>query len=361
MSGLIAAVAIAMSGCVMTGRARGGSEGVLPRVIKESTCARADYATLRATAHLTFCKNERCHHACECKLSMHHGDSWRCKCIVKFRSRQKNEATPQQSCVTDCVVRIAHFHVKLQVQRLRLTTTTMVARHPKKGFKTTVSIVSSNVLQKVVTIKNSCSHSATPPPPPPPPPPKVPSEVRLHGNNTIREDLCCGPPLPLTILVNDDDTASEISCELYDDLEDRPLTPRPKTERKTLRTFCFAESSHTTCGLPGIPMNSMDWPSDEEPDDDESNHSSSALPFAASQYLPSPNFDMHSVCGQFWSMNTQPHTAPNSWGLLITDRDDHHEIRADTSSRDDGLKSTSSTYEYREPLAKLNESPFSTF
>ncbi len=95
-----------VSGCVMTGHPHGGSEGVLPRVIKESTCARADYATLRATAHLTFCKNERCHHACECKLSMHHGDSWRCKCIVKFRSRQKNEATPQQSCVTDCIVRI---------------------------------------------------------------------------------------------------------------------------------------------------------------------------------------------------------------------------------------------------------------
>ncbi len=39
-----------VSGCVMTGHPHGGSEGVLPRVIKESTCARADYATLRATA-----------------------------------------------------------------------------------------------------------------------------------------------------------------------------------------------------------------------------------------------------------------------------------------------------------------------
>ena len=134
-----------------------------------------------------------------------------------------------------------------------------------------------------------------------------------------------------------------------------------KNERKTLRTFCFAESSHTTCGLPSIPMNSVDWPSDEEPDDDESNHGSSALPFAASQYLPSPKFDMHSVCGQFWSMNPQPSTTPNSWGLLITDRDDNHEVRASTSLRDDGLTPANSAYEYREPLAKFNESPFFTF
>ena len=36
--------------------------------------------------------------------------------------------------------------------------------HRKKGFKTTVSIVSTNVFQKVATIRHSCS--TTPPPPP---------------------------------------------------------------------------------------------------------------------------------------------------------------------------------------------------
>lgn len=233
----------------------------------------------------------------------------------------------------------------------------MVARHPKKSFKTTVSIVSSNVIQKVVTLKSSCSHHSNPPEvgaPPPPPPKHVPKEVRFPMNGTIQDDLCCGRPLPLTITVTDEDTASELSCEFFGNVEERPPTPRPKTVRKTLnlRSFCIPESASDACVLPKIATKDMEWPSDEEEDDEDDD----SLGFAAAQFLPSSS-RLESVCGLQWPSMTRP----NSWGLMIVDREDEDEgIRFASSTRDDGLTSSGSTYEYREPMVTLRNAPVYT-
>lgn len=231
----------------------------------------------------------------------------------------------------------------------------MVARHPKKSFKTTVSIVSSNVIQKVVTLKSSCSQSHAEAPPPPPPK-HVPKEVRLPTYGTFQEDLCCGRPLPLTITVTDEDTASELSCEFFGDVEERPPTPRPKTVRKTLRSFCIPESTSNACILPVIPTSNMEWPSDEEEDDDEDDDDNNTFAFAAKQFLPSTS-RLDSVCGLQWPRMTRP----NSWGLMIADREDEDEGRRCVSSaRDDGLTSSGSTYEYREPMVTLRDAPVFT-
>lgn len=220
---------------------------------------------------------------------------------------------------------------------------TMVAKHSKKGFKTTVSIVSSNVFQKVVTIKNPCSNTASAPPPPPEQTRKhPPTEVRLPP---LQEDLCCRPSVPLTITINDEDAASELSCEFGHYVEDRPPTPRPNTTiRKTLRNFCLPEPPQNTCGLPNVVTHSMEWPSDEE-QDNEAEEDINTL----AQFLPAPKLE--SVCGlQFWSP-TPVEPTPNSWGLMIADRDDEDEGRFSTSIRDDD----GSTHEYREPMVTMRD------
>jgi len=161
----------------------------------------------------------------------------------------------------------------------------------------------------------------------------------------------------MTITISDEDAASELSFEFNEHGEDRPPTPRPKTIRKTLRNFCITQSPSTTCGLPSMQTNSMEWPSDEEQDDDEEeNENGGTLAYAAANFLPTSKLD--SVCGlQFW----QPSTAtPNSWGLMIADRDDEDEGRLAPSTRDNGLTSSGSTHEYREPMVTLRDAPFYT-
>ena len=232
----------------------------------------------------------------------------------------------------------------------------MVAIHPKKSFKTTVSIVSSNVFQKVVTIKNQCSTTAAPPPPPEIRK-HVPTEVRVPPRNTtLREDLCCSIPVPLTITVTDEDVASELSCELTDVQEERPPTPRPSGAiRNTWRNFCLSETTQGAFALPTLPTNSMEWPSDEEEGDNEDySGESTNLAFAAAKFLPvAPKFD--SVCGlHFCSPNRQ--TTTNTWGLMVADRDDVDEGR---SRKEVGMASSGSTYEYREPMVTLRDPFFS--
>jgi hypothetical protein len=254
----------------------------------------------------------------------------------------------------------------------------MVAKQHKKSFKTTVSIVSSNVFQKVVTIKNPCSpprsqqeQQALPPPPPP-----VTRQYDAMIPTTIGEDLCCSPPVPLTIIVScdgDEDVASEISCfdfQHYGEEErDRPPTPRPQTIRKTLRHYCLSETPVvTTCGGSGGMVTShvatasthdVEWPSDEEQDDMD--HSTLGG-FTPATVLPSPQ--LSSVCGfACWASptpnkTTVPTTTPNSLGLMLADCEDGDDGRVSTAAM---TCSSGSTYECREPMVTVSDAPCTNY
>jgi hypothetical protein len=232
------------------------------------------------------------------------------------------------------------------------TTITMVSIHRKKAFKTTVSMVSSNVIQKVVTIRNSWSTTQSPPPEEPRR--SIPNEV--HVRREIMEDFCCSRPVPFNVLVDDQDVASEVSLDftlLGIAPKDRPPTPRPSSIRKTLSKFCIPEP-RTTCGLSDL-VDRMEWPSDEEDSEEEDvqEEDNNTLVFAG--FLPSTKLDR--TCGfDFWAPNQ--HTPSEAWGLSIVDRDDEEDCRFSASSREHNLISAGSTYDPSEPVGIFRGSNF---
>jgi hypothetical protein len=234
----------------------------------------------------------------------------------------------------------------------------MVSIHRKKSFKTTVSIVSSNVFQRVVTIRNRNSWSTTQTPPADETPRRsIPNEVQIRRE--IMEDFCCSRPVPLNVFVVDDhqDVASEVSLDftpLGISPRDRPPTPRPSSIRKTLSKFCIPEP-RATCGLRNI-VDSMEWPSDEEESgEQEVEEDTSTLAFAG--FLPSTKLDR--ACPfDFWTPIQQ--TTAEVWGLSIVDRDDEEDCRFSASSRERGLILASSTYDPSEPIGIFRGSNFMT-
>jgi hypothetical protein len=209
----------------------------------------------------------------------------------------------------------------------------MVSIHRKKSFKTTVSIVSSNVIQKVVTIRNSWSTTQSPPPQETRR--SIPNEV--HVRREILEDFCCSRPVPLNIFVHDQDVASEVSLDFtLLGIAPRPPTPRPNSVQKTLSEFCIPEP-RTTCGLRNM-VDNLEWPSDEEEDSEEED--TGTLAFVG--FLPSTKLDR--TC-QFDFCAPIQQTTSEAWGLSIVDRDDEEDCRFSASSRELGLISASSTYD----------------
>lgn len=214
----------------------------------------------------------------------------------------------------------------------------MVSIHRKKSFKATVSFVSTNVFQKVVTIRNSCSTS-----PSPDTRRTIPTEMGV-AHREIIEDFCCSISVPMNIIVDKQDEVSEVSLDVYLVVpEDRPPTPRPI--RKSWRNFCMPKP-RTTCGL-RRDVDSMEWPSDEEDFEEEEEDTNT---------LWEPR---NQTCGfDFWAPKQR--TTSEVWGLSIANRDDDDEKagRLSSSSREHGLTSSGSPYDTKEPIGIFRQSIF---
>ena len=213
----------------------------------------------------------------------------------------------------------------------------MVSIHRKKSFKTTVSFVSTNVFQKVVTIRNSCSRTTASPPPEGP-------TAEVGVRREIMDEFCCSISVPMNIIACEQDEVSEVSLDVHLVIGEVPPPPPPPS----WRNFCMPPKSRITFGLHHA-VDSMEWPSDEDDDFEKTEEEEDT------NTLWEPT---NQTCGcDFWPPRQQ--TTSEAWGLSIANRDDEEEDgRLSSSNREHDLTSSGFLYETKEPIGIFRQSIF---